>query len=72
MVRLCSLVFSLFAVIRVRCLIPSVATDYDPTFLAINVPVCLILLVAKLPAMHRVRILSINATPGIDDRVKSG
>ena len=53
-----------------RCLIPLVASDYHPRYLAVNLPVCFILLLAKSPLMHRVRILHINATPGIDDRVK--
>lgn len=52
-----------------RCLIPLVVSDYEPRYLAINLPVCCILLLAKSPLMHRVRILDINATPGIDDRV---
>ena len=45
-------------------------SDYQPRYLAVNLPVCCILLLAKSPLMHRVRILDINATPGIDDRVK--
>lgn len=45
-------------------------SDYQPYYLAINLPVCCILLLAKSPLMHRVRILHINATTGIDDRVK--
>ena len=47
-----------------------VASDYHPRYLAVNLPVCFILLLAKSPLMHRVRILHINATPGIDDNVK--
>ncbi|CAM9406940.1 unnamed protein product [Pylaiella littoralis] len=54
----------------VLCLIPLVASDYQPRYLAMNLPVCCILLLAKFPLMHRVRILDINATPGIDDHVK--
>lgn len=53
-----------------RCLIPLVVSDYQPRYLAVNLPVCCILLLAKSPLMHRVRILDINATTGIDDRVK--
>ncbi|CAM9880146.1 unnamed protein product [Ectocarpus sp. 8 AP-2014] len=54
----------------VLCLIPLVVSDYQPRYLAVNLPVCCILLLAKSPLMHRVRILDINATTGIDDRVK--
>lgn len=57
------------AVYLARCLIPLVVSDYQPRYLAVNLPVCCILLLAKSPLMHRVRILDINATPGIDDRV---
>lgn len=57
------------AVAVARCLIPLVVSDYQPRYLAVNLPVCCILLLAKSPLMHRVRILDINATPGIDDHV---
>lgn len=60
----------LMIVPTVLCLIPLVASDYHPRYLAVNLPVCFILLLAKSPLMHRVRILHINATPGIDDNVK--
>lgn len=66
--RRCALFFSCM---NNRCLIPLVASDYHPRYLAVNLPVCFILLLAKSPLMHRVRILHINATPGIDDHVKA-
>ncbi|CAM9233019.1 unnamed protein product [Phaeothamnion confervicola] len=58
----------LMLVPAILCLIPSVLTDYDPWYLAVNVPVFVVLVVGKLPIMHRVRIMSINTTAGVDDR----
>lgn len=52
------------------CLATLSTNGYSATSVAINVPVFLILELAKLPSMHRVRILSINATAGIDDHIK--
>jgi ORMDL family len=49
------------------CLPPLVLSGYAARYVAINLPIFLILEVAKLPSMHRVRIMSINATAGIDD-----
>jgi len=49
-------------------LLASMATSYETTFLALNLPVWVVLsLVPKIPAMHRVRIFGINRTVGIDD-----
>lgn len=41
-------------------------TDYSALNLAGNTLAVFILVVAKLPEMHKVRIFGINATPGID------
>jgi hypothetical protein len=46
------------------------AADYKPFYIVINVAIFFILIIAKLPEMHRVRILGINSTPGIDTPVK--
>jgi len=51
----------------VLCLIASVSTDYDRSHLMANVPLWLLLVVAKLPGMEGVRIFGWNTTPGIDD-----
>ncbi|CAM9900728.1 unnamed protein product, partial [Chrysoparadoxa australica] len=48
----------------ILCLISLGVSNYSMTYVFINVPVCVILIVAKMPGMHRVRIMSINATPG--------
>eukprot|EP01084_Bolivina_argentea_P139941 246123_1 len=45
-------------------------SDYKPFYVIINLPVFILLEIAKMPAMHRVRILSINSTAGIDDTPK--
>eukprot|EP00968_Pinguiococcus_pyrenoidosus_P008590 scaffold620_cov282-Pinguiococcus_pyrenoidosus.AAC.11 len=48
-------------------LIASYASSFRMGFLLVNI-VCLGLnVVPKLPQMHKVRILGINRTPGIDD-----
>lgn len=48
------------------------AADYKPFYIIINVAIFFILIIAKMPQMHRVRIFGINSTPGIDDPVKAG
>ena len=40
---------------------------YAPQSTALHVPMYIILVVAKLPVMHRVRLFGLNSTPGIDD-----
>lgn len=40
--------------------------DYKPIYIIVNMSMFLILIIAKLPEMHRVRIFGINSTPGID------
>jgi hypothetical protein len=46
-----------------------IVAEYEPIYVIANLPIFVILLVAKLPQMHRVRILGINSTPGIDNKV---
>jgi ORMDL family len=52
------------------CLPPLLASGYAPAYVACNLPIFLVLETAKMPSMHRVRIMSINATAGIDDLMK--
>lgn len=60
----------LMVVPALLCLPPLLASNYDTFYVAVNLPIFLILETAKLPSMHRVRIMSINATAGIDDLKK--
>ena len=46
------------------------AADYKPFYIVINVAIFFILIIAKMPQMHGVRILGINSTPGIDDPIR--
>mmetsp|Transcript_33464 Transcript_33464/g.24557 ORF Transcript_33464/g.24557 Transcript_33464/m.24557 type:complete len:183 (+) Transcript_33464:61-609(+) len=46
------------------------AADYKKFYVIVNLGIFFICLVAKLPQMHRVRILGINSTPGIDNPVQ--
>eukprot|EP00619_Florenciella_sp_RCC1007_P010213 CAMPEP_0205908238 /NCGR_PEP_ID=MMETSP1325-20131115/3072_1 /ASSEMBLY_ACC=CAM_ASM_000708 /TAXON_ID=236786 /ORGANISM="Florenciella sp., Strain RCC1007" /LENGTH=118 /DNA_ID=CAMNT_0053274409 /DNA_START=30 /DNA_END=386 /DNA_ORIENTATION=- len=55
-------------------LVPTVLTlltlynaEYSRDALMINIPLWLLLMIAKMPSMHRVRVLRVNSTPGIDD-----
>ncbi|ETV65478.1 hypothetical protein H257_17772 [Aphanomyces astaci] len=48
----------------------SVNSNYDTTQLLINVPVWIVLILAKLPELHGVRLFGINRTVGIDDDAK--
>jgi hypothetical protein len=48
------------------------AADYHKFHVLVNGAIFLISIIAKLPQMHRVRILGINSTPGIDTPVKVG
>jgi len=41
--------------------------EYSTAALAINVPLWLVLMIGKSPMMHRVRLMGVNSTPGIDD-----
>ncbi len=50
----------------VLLMLASVTTDYDVKHLMINIPVWVVLTLAKLPELHRVRIFGINSTVGID------
>ena len=45
----------------------SVASGYAPRFLAVNIPVWVVVVSGKFPSMYRVRLFGINSTPGIDD-----
>lgn len=54
-------------------LVPTIMTwiacheaNYKPIYIIVNCGLFLILIIAKLPQMHGVRILGINSTPGID------
>ncbi len=47
----------------------SIVTKYELAHLAINLFILSISVVPKIPEMHRVRILGINSTVGIDDAV---
>jgi hypothetical protein len=44
--------------------------DYSPNYVVVNLVVFLICIIAKFPAMHRVRIFGINSTPGIDTTIE--
>lgn len=44
--------------------------NYKPIYLVVNIGMFFILIIAKIPQMHRVRILGINSTPGIDNPVR--
>lgn len=57
----------LMIVPTVLLMLASVSTDYDTKHLLINIPIWLILILAKLPELDRVRIFGINSTVGIDD-----
>lgn len=43
--------------------------DYKSIYVVVNCGIFAICLIAKLPGMHRVRILGINSTPGIDTNI---
>mmetsp|Transcript_19237 Transcript_19237/g.25341 ORF Transcript_19237/g.25341 Transcript_19237/m.25341 type:complete len:183 (+) Transcript_19237:201-749(+) len=51
----------------VLSLITCASCDYSALSLAINVPACAVVMIAKLPQLEHVRIFGINSTPGIDD-----
>mmetsp|Transcript_1860 Transcript_1860/g.2946 ORF Transcript_1860/g.2946 Transcript_1860/m.2946 type:complete len:181 (-) Transcript_1860:174-716(-) len=46
------------------------AADYRPIYVVVNSGVFLILIIAKIPEMHRVRLFGINSTPGIDTKIE--
>ncbi|KDO27478.1 hypothetical protein SPRG_07067 [Saprolegnia parasitica CBS 223.65] len=52
-------------------LLASVSSNYDTTQLFINCPIWIILVLAKLPELHGVRLFGINGTVGIDDDAKN-
>lgn len=54
-------------------LVPTIVTwiacheaNYKPIYIMVNCGLFVILIIAKMPQMHRVRIFGINSTPGID------
>ena len=55
----------------VLCLIASVSTNYDRSHLLVNVPLWLLVVVAKMPGMQGVRLFGWNKTAGIDDGEKN-
>jgi hypothetical protein len=62
---------------KVLMLIPTVITwiacyaaDFKPFYLAVNMGIFAICIIAKMPQMHGVRILGINSTAGIDTPVE--
>ena len=44
--------------------------DYKPMYILVNCSMFLILIIGKIPEMHRVRIFGINSTPGIDTKIE--
>ena len=54
---------SLFLSSYVRFMVTVHYTDYDLPTLAVNLVALAILLLAKFPHMHKVRILNINSSP---------
>lgn len=45
--------------------------NYRPTYIVVNCCIFVILIIAKIPEMHRVRIFGINSTAGIDTPINS-
>ncbi len=60
----------LIVIPTVLLLLASVLSNYDSTQLFINCPIWVILILAKLPELHGVRLFGINGTVGIDDDAK--
>jgi hypothetical protein len=46
------------------------AAEYKPIFVVVNSAMFLVVIIAKIPEMHRVRLFGINATPGFDSKVE--
>lgn len=46
------------------------AADYKPFYIVVNCGIFFILIIAKIPSMHRVRLFGINSTPGIDTKIE--
>lgn len=44
--------------------------DYKPIYVVVNSGIFLIVIIAKIPEMHRVRLLGINSTLGVDEPVE--
>jgi ORMDL family len=44
--------------------------DYKPIYIVVNCGMFLILIIGKIPEMHRVRIFGINSTAGIDTKIE--
>jgi hypothetical protein len=51
-------------------LLACAAASYEPVYVVVNLSVFLILIIAKIPEMHRVRIFGINSTEGIDSKIE--
>lgn len=45
-------------------------SDYKPIYVVVNCGIFLILIIAKIPEMHKVRLFGINSTLGIDTKVE--
>jgi hypothetical protein len=52
------------------CLVACFTADYKPFYIVVNCGIMFISVIAKMPQMHRVRILGINSTVGIDSKVE--
>ena len=46
------------------------SANYEALHVVVNCGIFLILIIAKIPSMHRVRIFGINSTPGIDSKIE--
>ena len=46
------------------------AADYKPVYVVVNAAMFLVVIIPKIPEMHRVRLFGINATPGFDVKVE--
>jgi hypothetical protein len=52
------------------CWLSCHVNNYAPTDVMVNLGMFLLCILPKIPEMHRVRILGVNSTPGIDDPVE--
>mmetsp|Transcript_14967 Transcript_14967/g.47727 ORF Transcript_14967/g.47727 Transcript_14967/m.47727 type:complete len:178 (-) Transcript_14967:114-647(-) len=57
----------LISAVVVIFLVTSHWNNYDPTLLAVHGVVAGVLIIAKLPEMHKVRIFGINSTPELEE-----
>eukprot|EP01041_Mallomonas_annulata_P000317 gene317-576_t len=46
------------------------AANYEPAYLLVNLSIFFVIIIAKIPSMHHVRIFGINSTPGIDTKIQ--